>query len=203
MGKRTSLIPKKIWMLWYQGVSEAPFIVRSCIDSWIKQNPNWEVIILDSECLNQYVRLNLPEKKVTSLSLNHLSDLLRLALLSKYGGVWADATTFCMKPLDDWINDCSTSGFFAFYKPGRDRIMSNWFMVSEKGNPIVLKLKERLTLYWVENKFDIPKNRFQKIAKKKLEKILNKSEKNDSVLVFTNSHKIIKSLSVFCIPLYV
>ena len=153
MCEKKYLIPRKIWILWSQGLSEAPFIVRKCIDSWIKANPTWDVVILDSDCLSKYIRLDLPEKKVLSLSLSHQSDLVRLALLSEYGGVWADATTFCMKPLDDWIDDCSASGFFAFYKPGRDRILSSWFIASEKGCPIVSKLYENLASFWIKNEF--------------------------------------------------
>lgn len=176
MSEKKSLIPRKIWILWYQGLSEAPFIVRKCIDSWIEENPTWDVIILDSNCLGKYIQLNLPEKKITSLSLNHQSDLIRLALLSEYGGVWADATTFCIKPLDDWIDDCSASGFFAFYKPSRYRIVASWFIASEKGCPIISKLYENLTLFWIKNDLKKPTKLQQKI-KRRLSKVLNRSEK--------------------------
>lgn len=37
-------IPKKIWFLWYQGLSEAPLVVKKCYESWKKYNPDWEVI---------------------------------------------------------------------------------------------------------------------------------------------------------------
>ena len=154
MSERTKLIPRKIWMLWFQGLSEAPFLVRKCIDSWVKENPSWEVVILDESTFREYVALDLPENVLANLSLNHKSNLVRLNLLSNYGGVWADATTFCMKPLDAWIDDCTGSGFFAFYKPSRDRIMSNWFLISEKGCPIITKLRERLTSFYLENEFN-------------------------------------------------
>lgn len=173
---KRSLIPRKIWILWYQGLSEAPFIVRKCVDSWIRENPTWDIVILDSDCLSQYIRLDLPEKKVTSLCLAHQSDLVRLALLSKYGGVWADATTFCMKPLNNWIDDCTTSGFFAFYKPSRYRILSNWFIASEKNSPIVSKLYKNLTLFWMKNDIKEQTNLQRKVTRR-LFKILNRNEK--------------------------
>ena len=176
MSERTKLIPRKIWMLWFQGLSEAPFLVRKCIDSWVKENPSWDVVILDKNNLSKYVVLDLPERVFGNLALAHQSDLVRLYLLSKYGGVWADATTFCMKPLDEWLDDCTTSGFFAFYKPARDRVMSNWFMVSEKDCPIVLKLRERLTSFWLENKFN-DNARFKNSIIKLLKIFLNRNEK--------------------------
>lgn len=174
--KKKVWIPRKIWILWYQGRSKAPFVVRKCIDSWIRENPTWEVVILDSDCLSKYIKLDLPEQKVATLSLNHYSDLVRLALLSEYGGVWADATTFCMKPLDDWIDDCTASGFFVFYKPSRYRILSSWFIASEKGCPIVSKLYENLTLFWTKNDLKEQTN-LQRKVKRRLSKILNRNEK--------------------------
>jgi len=176
MDKKEKLIPRKIWLFWQQGISEAPFIVRKCIDSWIKENPTWDVIILDSENLNNYVTLDLPEDIVSNLLVAHQSDLVRLRVLSEHGGVWADAATFCSKPLDEWIDNYSKSGFFAFHQPGRDRILSNWFIASEKGCPISMKLYMLLKLYWVENDFSRP-NTLQRITNRILSKTLNLSDK--------------------------
>ena len=56
-----NVIPRKIWILWYQGLSQAPFMVKTCIDSWIRENPNWEITILDTENLREYITLDLPD----------------------------------------------------------------------------------------------------------------------------------------------
>lgn len=150
--------------------------MKKCVDSWVKENQKWEVVILDENSISKYIVIDLPEKKYANLTMQGKSDLIRLHLLSEYGGVWADATTFCMKPLDDWIDDCTTSGFFAFHKPRRDRILSSWFLVSEKGGPIVVKWRERMTQFWLENEFNI-NTEFKKIIIKQLKKFLNRSEK--------------------------
>ena len=82
MSEGTNLIPRKIWILWFQGLSEAPFLVRKCIDSWVKENQNWEVIILDENNLSKYVVLDLPENILANLPLTEKSNLVRLHLLS-------------------------------------------------------------------------------------------------------------------------
>ena len=107
-------IPKKIWFLWYQGLSQAPLVVIKCYESWKKYNPDWEVIFLDENNLKNYITLSLPKEKLCELSKNHQSNLTRLELLSKYGGVWADATSLCRVPLDNWLEDYTQAGFFAF-----------------------------------------------------------------------------------------
>lgn len=170
-----NFIPRKIWILWYQGISQAPFMVKKCIDSWIKENPNWEITILDTENLSEYITLDVPDNVFSHLVLSTQSELVRLQLLSQYGGIWADATTFCMKPLNSWINDCTTSGFFAFHKPGPDRVLSTWFLASTPENPLILKLNERFTGFWIENDFMIP-NQFQRIAITLFEQILERNE---------------------------
>lgn len=77
-----------------------------------------------------------------------------------------------MKPLDDWIDDYSSFGFFVFYKPGVDRIMSNWFISSVKGGPVVSKLYNRLSMFWEQNHFPQP-NRLQRRITRILSKTFN------------------------------
>jgi hypothetical protein len=166
-------IPKIIWIFWYQGLSEAPYIVKKCIDSWVKQNPDWEVVVLDKNNLNNYIT---PEEKLLNQPLAKQANLIRLQLLYKYGGVWADATTYCMKPIDQWIHDYTASGFFAFYKPGRDRIMSNWFIASKKNSPLILKIQEAYVSFFTTNDFNIDGKVKKKIIRF-FSKILNKNTK--------------------------
>jgi hypothetical protein len=191
--ERKKYIPRKIWILWHQGLSEAPFIIRRCIDSWVKENPSWEVVILDKDNLAEYIVLDLSDDKLVNLSLTKQSNLVRLQLLSEYGGVWADATTLCMRPLDDWIYDCYTSGFFAFYKPGRDRIVSTWFIACKEECPIVLKLRERYVSFFMKNDFN-NNGRFKQKIIKWLSKILNRSEKTT---MYWFSPVVIKLLRVY------
>ena len=173
---KKNVLPRKLWILWYQGFSDAPLIVKICIESWINKNPGWDVIILNKTNINNYITLDVPKEIINRLNLNHQSDLVRLALLSKYGGVWADATTFCINPLDEWIDDYANSGFFVFSRPTPDKMISSWFIASEKECPLVRKLYERLALYWRQNSFNRP-TRFQFKANRLLVRVLNRSEK--------------------------
>ncbi len=186
-------IPRTVWILWFQGIHEAPFLVRKCIDSWQQKNPNWDVVILDNDTLGQYVDLNLPADVLNRLSLAHKSDLVRLHLLSKYGGVWVDATTLCMTPLDKWIDDYASSGFFSFYKPAPDSLMANWFIAAEKQCPIVLELTERLESFWTNNEFNID-TKPKKVILKLLRKYLNKNHKTTK---YWFSPLVLKILKVY------
>jgi len=122
-------IPKKIWFLWLQGLSRAPDIVRSCYQSWEKHNPEWELNILDENNLEYYVNIkSIVCDNYSTITPQALSDIVRINLLNKYGGVWVDATCYCCKPLNSWLPQYSTAGFFAFdlFKPGKDRLISSF-----------------------------------------------------------------------------
>ncbi|RDJ93388.1 DUF2847 family protein, partial [Lacticaseibacillus rhamnosus] len=96
-------IPRRIWFLWLQGLDEAPPVVRMCYESWRQQNPGWELIFLTAENVGDWVDFQPSSPRLSHLSRNHLSDLIRIALLSKYGGVWVDSTCLCVQDLDRWL----------------------------------------------------------------------------------------------------
>ena len=144
MSGSTHPIPRTVWILWHQGLDKAPLVVQKCVESWIKENPCWDVVVLDAESLKKYVTPDLPPEKLATLDLTKQSNLIRLQLLSDYGGVWADATLLCLRPLDEWIDECTASGFFAFAFPdGSSRVLSTWFLASQRQCPIVVKWRQR------------------------------------------------------------
>ena len=130
-------IPKKLFMYWHQGWNNAPDIVKRCVATWQERNPTWEINLLDAATIPEILRLPIAAK-ILNLPLPALSDVIRICLLKKYGGVWADATLWCVRPLDDWIDSvCAPSGFFAYDKPAPDRPISSWFLAADKECRIV------------------------------------------------------------------
>lgn len=130
---------KTIYLLWFQGIDKAPEVVKRCIQSWKHYNEkdDWNIVILDNSNLTEYVQLDkYIDMKNKNINPTALSDVVRLILLTTYGGVWADATTFCNKPLSNWLPNYSQTGFFAFEKPAAGRLLSTWFLYSEKGHYI-------------------------------------------------------------------
>jgi len=137
---------KTIWFLWLTGLNDAPGVVNKCYESWLKHNPDWNIIFLDKNNIHNYHPIEITEYTPVVLS-----ELLRINLLPKYGGVWVDATCFCNKPLNTWLFDYLQTGFFAFDRPGPDRMISSWFMASEKENYITLEYQKAANNYWAVN----------------------------------------------------
>jgi hypothetical protein len=129
-----------LYILWFQGFENAPDVVTQCVRSWKHYNPDWTILLLTDRNLYNYIPKEYASiLQKPTISKTHLSDIVRVLLLSLYGGCWTDATTFCNRPLTEWLPKHIQEGFFAFEKPGPDRPISNWFLYAEKGNRMVEK----------------------------------------------------------------
>ena len=130
-------MPRTIWFFWAQGLAQAPVVVRKCHESLVQRNPGWRIEVLDRQRLAEFTTVDYQAGAVSQLPGRLQADLARLDLLAGHGGVWADATCFCVQPLDDWLAPCLPSGFFAFDRPGPDRLLSSWFLAARPGNRLV------------------------------------------------------------------
>lgn len=95
-----------IWICWWQGLEKAPDIVKSCINSIKKHAGNHKVVIItDDNCSDFITFPNWIEDKRRAgvISKTHISDLLRLSLLARYGGMWLDSTFFCTDDLEEYF----------------------------------------------------------------------------------------------------
>ena len=111
-----------IWICWFQGMDNAPDLVKKCYHSVVKNNPGKKVIVLTEKNISDYV--TFPEYIVTKwkqgvITHTHMTDLLRLELLITYGGLWLDATVLCTGTAPEYFFD-SDLFFFQTLKPGRD-----------------------------------------------------------------------------------
>ncbi|WP_417310503.1 capsular polysaccharide synthesis protein [Devosia sp.] len=141
--------PKTIWLYWAQGEDDAPELVKFCMRSWAAMNPDWDLNFVSDANASRFVSMaGIPP----TLRPAHKSDVLRVRLLAKYGGVWADATCLCTVPLDRWLPVVMQSGFFAYSRPARDRMISSWFLASVPNGMITQRLEEATTRYWRSRK---------------------------------------------------
>lgn len=136
-------------MLWLQGWEGAPQVAVAARRSWEIRNPGWVVQALDRAALSRFLPAAVLSR-LTALDIEPeaLSDLIRLELLHRYGGVWADATTLCIQALDSWLPQAMPQGFFAFDRPGPDRPLATWFLAAEQGSIIVSRWRDAAERFW-------------------------------------------------------
>lgn len=147
----------KVWVCWFQGIENAPKIIRKCYKNLQENLHGKEIILITDENYMNYV--NFPDsiqKKIDQgiIPAAHKSDLIRLELLIKYGGTWIDLTVYCSgKNYPDYIMN-SDLFLFQNLKPGLDghcTSVSNWFITACTNNPILLLVRSLLFDYWEKN----------------------------------------------------
>ena len=130
--KYDSELCNRIWICWWQGLDKAPELVKRCVESIQKNSGKYQVTIITDENYKDFV--DIPEwieekRKAGIITRTNYSDLLRLSLLAKHGGMWLDATFFCAKPnieeyfkyplwsikRPDYLHCSVASGYFAGY----------------------------------------------------------------------------------------
>ncbi len=149
---------RKVWVCWFQGIEHAPAIVQKCYESIKYYIKDREVILLTEENYSNYVTFPdyICDKVARNIiSKTHLSDLLRLEILNRYGGTWIDATVYLTDELPRFMLD-SPLFLFQNLKPGLDGhciSISSWFITAERRNPIINFVLMNLYSYWSKENY--------------------------------------------------
>ena len=164
---------RTMYFFWHEDMEKAPIIVQKCLESWKYYNPTWNIVVMDMTNYSNYLdevedfsvaisdkNLLTSEQACLRRSFIHIenaeitkfTDVLRLFLLERNGGLWVDATCFCNCPLDDWLPNHISQGFFVFDNLTRlGKKSSNWFMYSEPNNYMIRMWKNAMMRTYKEN----------------------------------------------------
>ena len=155
---RKGLYKNCIWTAWLQGEEDAPEVVRLTLASIRKNSNGHKVIVLTNDNINNYINIPLEIKskyKTGIIGNAHFADVVRMMILSKYGGLWLDATMFIHKPID---NCAFTTSFFSL---GYETNVKTRFITNNKwrvyligglpGSQFISQISKMLNSYWIEN----------------------------------------------------
>ena len=151
-GREPKEMPKKdcVWFCWFQGLEHAPEIVKCCYKSLQKLGK--EIIVLDEKNLKDYVVLPdhiMDKYQKGSMGMAHYSDLIRLELLTSYGGTWIDATTW-ISGREHIASVLEEEDLFLFRAGhvSKYMIFDNWFIHAGRYSKILDCVKMLLYAYW-------------------------------------------------------
>jgi hypothetical protein len=86
---------KTIFWCWLQGIKEAPKLYLSNLNSLLMNCKGFNIIIINETNMFDYIKFPsyiIEKYRKNFITPTHLTDLLRLELLIKYGGTWSDAS---------------------------------------------------------------------------------------------------------------
>ena len=94
-------VPKDVYMLWDKGFENAPAWEQTCLWTWQHHNPDWTVHAMNMSVAMERADVFrwIPEDKWPRIGIVAKADILRVLILARYGGVWADSSVACNAPL--------------------------------------------------------------------------------------------------------
>ena len=109
------------------------------------------------------------------------SDIIRLRLLEKYGGVWIDASTILLEDLDKFISKDNLTLFITPRSSLENPVFENWF-ISAPPNNLVIKM-------WIEEVLTALPN-----PKEYINKSSDYSKQTISKLYYHICHLVLKNI---------
>ena len=93
-------IPKIIHQIWI-GPKQRPYVL---MDSWVTKNPDFEYILWNEEEFEKRGIVFECQKQIDAIEeINGKADIIRWELAYKYGGIFLDADSICVEPLDSYL----------------------------------------------------------------------------------------------------
>lgn len=117
-------IPRIIHTFW-QGPK--PYVVELCENLMHEKHPGWTI---------HHVQHVEPTEGIEKLSVQHISDWVRISNMHRQGGVWLDSTCICFDTVEKWV-DMGADSVQGFSMPGADDVLENWAFAAPPGHPLI------------------------------------------------------------------
>ncbi len=95
------MIPKILHFIWIQGASAMPAEYRWCLDTWAPMYPGWEIKLWTRDNLPKLQNSGVWKRNVPTVQ----SDIARLEVVWRMGGVFMDVDMQCLRPIGPLIKD--------------------------------------------------------------------------------------------------
>lgn len=146
-------IPKVIHIIWIGDDTKRP---NKNIQSWIDKNPTWTVRVWDNNDYHTFLWRNKAamellwdDSKFEAPRKSGIADMMRYEILYNEGGLYVDADSICLRPLEDWLFEYEAVACWEneVVRPG---LISNAYIASAPKNPffnyIIEKIQEDPTI---------------------------------------------------------
>lgn len=145
---------EKMFTLWFQGRNTAPDIVKKCFAS-IERIYGDRLIILDESTMGEYI--DLPDyimDKWTNGKIipANFSDIVRIELLTRYGGYWFDATDLLISPIPEVIQEADFFMYVTSPVLYTHMFVQSCFIRAKKGDPLIRMWRDFVFEYWKHEK---------------------------------------------------
>jgi len=135
--QRKRYIPNILWTFW--DADELPSFIKNCVDTWKKHNTDFDVRVLNKKNLYNYLDREEAEYVLNWKHIDNvqkLSDMVRLKILTKHGGVWLDSSIIAFKSFN-WIHDHGDKCIVFTDGAEKNPLIHSWFIATPPNNVFI------------------------------------------------------------------
>ena len=138
------VLPKTIFTYWDTDVLSP--VIKANIETWRRKLPEWQLVVLQGGNLADYVPQSFIDEYKDKVDPVRFSELLRLELLYRYGGVWMDGGIFVIDPrfINRMHEECLQQQYDACLYELKERtrhpeypFLDSWFIMANRGSPLI------------------------------------------------------------------
>lgn len=187
---------KIIWSYWNTSIESddptvsenkwisRPFSVDLSIYSWMKYQPDYTICFLSDRTVGLYVDMTQFPESYPIMIPAHKADVIRLAVLEKYGGVWIDASMIMCKPMLDIFLDSNSNsnpnhqsksptstfdigGFtIVFGENENESVLENWLIATQQPQNRLIKKWKSEFYKAIEEEYQLPQTYIKTLKEK-------------------------------------
>ena len=147
------MIPKIIHCCWFGG-APIPKSVQSCINTWKRHLPDYEIMIWTEKEFNPKISVPYVSEAYECGKFAFVSDYVRLYALYKFGGVYLDTDVEVIRPFEPMM---SNNAFMCF--ESKDRLSTATIAASPSSDWVLHLLKSYETRHFLcDGKMDLTTN---------------------------------------------
>lgn len=144
-----------VWTCWWQGEEAMPDIARACLEAMRRAAGSHPVVLVTEANYRDYVDMPdyiVQRQRAGEIDLTHFSDILRMMLLARHGGIWMDCTVLLpSRPLDAFIPPGTVFWSCRHHTPYLNVSRGGWvsfFVACGKGNLLASFIADFHLTYW-------------------------------------------------------
>ena len=138
------MIPKTIWQTYKPEYNSLEPYMIEATETWKHNNPEYEYKYMSDMDAVKFVKENFDEEWFNifiNVPLGVMrGDIWRYMVVYKYGGVYTDLDTLCLKPISTWMKE----DYNMIICPENDVHLCQWTFAATAGHPILKSVLDEI-----------------------------------------------------------
>ena len=156
-----SEIPKIIWQTYKDPYKDLPEYAVAASQTWSQLNPGWQHRYMDDEKVFTFVKNEYGDEWYDIFKNKCIvgvmrADLWRYMVIYRYGGIYTDLDTVCLKPIDSWLQTEQFVDKKMIINAEYENQIAQWTFAATPGHPVLGRVLDTIKENFKNPNYDDP-----------------------------------------------